>query len=864
MTSEKAADVLRPFGVDVRGVGSPCMASDSGFGRPGIARGKGRGCSGGEAGRGARGMRRCLVPSALTAALAVVLLSQWAAAQEAPAVASARETERPAEAGAGQEPAPGLSEQDSAPPAAADATELEQITVTGTRIRGGTTPSPVITIGSEAFREEGFSDLGEVIRSVPQNFSGGQNPGVAVGATSGAGGVANQNITGGSSLNLRGLGPDATLTLLNGRRLSYGGFAQAVDISAVPVEAVDRVEIMPDGASAIYGSDAVGGVGNVILRKGYEGLSVGARYGAATGGGLATREYTATAGAVWSGGGLIATHKDVSTDPIYSHQRNYTSSMAEPNTLYPGSDLRSALVSLDQAMGQAVTFRLDALRTRRAQKFYPWNLGQDPFFYRVTPETTTSFVSPGVDIALGGDWSLSLGGGWGRDRHVHDQAMVDRVTSMPTTVILDCYCNVARSYELGAEGPLFGLPGGDARMAIGVGVRRNEFVQSDFLAGADVIRGEERSRSAYAELSLPLVGAHTGIAGVRRLDVTVAVRGEDYDSFGRVTTPKLGVVYGPGEAFTLKASWGRSFKAPTLLQRYQSQVAMLYPASAFGGTGERPEATVLSLFGGNRDLVAERAATRTVSLAFHPGAMPGLEAELTVFDIDYTDRVVQPITDYGRALVNLDYAGFFDYAPSADALAAVIAGAADFYNLTGGTYDPDEVAAIMYAQYVNVARQRIKGLDLAGSYRFDLGPGRLMLRGAGSWLDSTQQNAATQDPYDIAGTLFSPARVHARLGAVWSQGGLSASTFANYTGGVADQGNDRKTASFTTFDATLRYATQAREGASSGLEVALSAQNLFDRAPPLHVSSSPDSPPYDSTNYSAIGRFLSVSVSKQW
>src|SRR6185437_10401442 len=133
------------------------------------------------------------------------------------------------------------------------ATDLQAVTVTGTRIRGGSTPSPVITIGSEQIQQEGFADLGEVIRSVPQNFNGGQNPGV-IGAASG---IGNQDLTGGSSLNLRGLGADASLTLLNGRRLAYDGFSQGMDISAIPVEAVERLEIVPDGASAIYGSDAV-------------------------------------------------------------------------------------------------------------------------------------------------------------------------------------------------------------------------------------------------------------------------------------------------------------------------------------------------------------------------------------------------------------------------------------------------------------------------------------------------------------------------------------------------------------------------------------------------------------------------------
>src|SRR3546814_16591934 len=84
--------------------------------------------------------------------------------------------------------------------------DLGNITVTGTRIRGGTTPSPVITIGSERIREEGFPDLGEVVRSIPQNYSRGQNPGLDIGGSQG--GMKNPNHTGLSAPNPRGLGPD--------------------------------------------------------------------------------------------------------------------------------------------------------------------------------------------------------------------------------------------------------------------------------------------------------------------------------------------------------------------------------------------------------------------------------------------------------------------------------------------------------------------------------------------------------------------------------------------------------------------------------------------------------------------------------
>lgn len=744
--------------------------------------------------------------------------------------------------------------------------ELERLTVTGTRIRGGETPSPVITIGAQEIQEEGFADLGEVIRSVPQNFRGGQNPGVAAGSTTGAGGIANQNITGGSSLNLRGLGPDATLTLLNGRRMSYGGFVQAVDISAIPVEAVDRIEIVADGASAIYGSDAVGGVGNVILKRDFDGVSLGARYGTATDGGLTTREYNATGGTTWATGGLIATFKHAKVDPIKAADRDYTAHLLEPTTIYPGGRLRSGLLSAHQSFGANVELRLDMLRTERDQRYYSWYPGISTYYNDFAPETSTTLLSPTVDVSLPGDWTLSFGGALGKDKHVQYESSITVATGELNLVTNDCYCNESRVYEVSAEGPLFALPGGDARLAIGAGRRTNEWLLLDYIADAATVRGNEGSRFGYAEIYLPLAAPDAPAGGLHRLALTAAVRGEDYDTFGSVTTPKLGVIYGPNADITMKASWGRSFKAPTLYQRYWASPAFLVPPEWYGGTGYPAEATVLILGTGNPDLDAERARTWTASLAFHPEALPGLEAELTWFDIDYTDRVVQPITDFSVPIMTWPaYAQFIEFSPSGDRLAEVIAAADYFLNVTGATYDPTNVVAIIDPRYVNASRQRIKGLDLTGSYRFDLGIGRLAIRGSASWLESTQQIGAGQPSYDLAGTLYSPARLNSRVGAVWAQGGFTASAFANYTSGVTSAAEGEKTGSFTTVDATLRYAGEARGGRLPGWDIALSAQNLLDRAPPLHTAGDPFHwVPYDSTNYSAIGRFLSLSVAAHW
>src|SRR5690606_27385413 len=143
----------------------------------------------------------------------------------------------------------------------------------------------------------------------------------------------------------------------------------------------------------------------------------------------------------------------------------------------------------------------------------------------------------------------------------------------------------------------------------------------------------------------------------------------------------------------------------------------LYPAAALGGAGYPAGATVLYLAGGNPDLNPERARTWSASLAFHPEALPGLEAELTWFDIDYTDRVERPINP-GQALSNPLYADFIVHSPTAAQQASLLA-AYTLINVTGAPYDPGNVVALAPNLYINMSRQWVQGLDLTGSYRFD-------------------------------------------------------------------------------------------------------------------------------------------------
>lgn len=742
------------------------------------------------------------------------------------------------------------------------AAQLEEVIVTGTRIRGGVIASPRITIGEKQFKEEGFTDLGEVIRSIPQNFRGGQNPGMAAGAA--GGGNANQDMTGGSGLNLRGLGPDATLTLLNGRRLSYDGLYGAVDVSAIPIEAVEHLEIVPDGASAVYGSDAVGGVANVVLKRDFTGLTIGALRGFSSEGGLARTDYTATSGAKWSSGGFIATYIHSDRDPIFADQRSYTAAMYSPTTLFNGSAQSSGLISAHQNIGDNVELRVDAIRNVRNLENY--NARQN-YYYVDERRTDTNVISPGVQFLINNDWKISAGGSYGRSKNVSNLSTVNggnRILSSSS-----CYCNKTTTWDLSASGPLLRFSDRQVQVAVGVGGRRDAFESRSLISPAGY-GGSERSRYAYAEVSVPFIDSANARPGIRRLELNIAARSENYQTFGSVTTPRVGMIYEPNRDITLKTSWGKSFKAPALSERYYNRASYLYGARAYGCPSCAADQTILMSYGGNPNLKPERARTWSGTVVFHPHYAPALNVELSYFNISYKGRITQPIANYANLLGDPSNGYYVHYNPTAQQLNDTLSTyGGTFNNYTSSSYDPTKVVAIVSGQYANVSEQRAQGLDLNGSYGFDLGVSKVMLRGGLSWLDLSQRNGAGEEYFDLSGMIYRPAEFNGRLGAVWSQGGMYASLFANYTSGVTARliNETDKSASFTTFDTVVRYEFGGHSRISSGLVLAASVTNIFDRRPPLSPpvnSNYSRYVPYDPTNYSAVGRYMTVSVSKHF
>ena len=162
--------------------------------------------------------------------------------------------------------APALAQQ----PAPAETDKLETIVVTGSRIRRVDleTASPVFVIDKGQIEKTGKLTVGDLLQTTPA---------IAGGATATNGAVNNGGGTGAATIDLRGLGTARTLILVNGRRLA----GPAPDVNAIPINLIERVEVLKDGASAIYGSDAIGGVVNFILRKDYQGIEFAVDYGIA-------------------------------------------------------------------------------------------------------------------------------------------------------------------------------------------------------------------------------------------------------------------------------------------------------------------------------------------------------------------------------------------------------------------------------------------------------------------------------------------------------------------------------------------------------------------------------------------------------
>ena len=877
-------------------------------------------------------------------------------------------------------PVPAARANQSSADRPADAAD---ILVTGTRIRGSApTGSPITIIDRDAIDRSGRSTMAALVETLPQNYGGGASEG-NVGPTVRGGAGFNQGF--GSGINLRGLGTASTLVLFDGARPALGGSSgQFADISLVPSAAIERVELLTDGASAIYGTDAVAGVVNFRFRNRFEGFETRLR-GATADGDFSDVQIGQLAGTRWSTGGVMFAVEYADRGRLSNTNRafitedlrpfggpDYRSRFASPGTItaangqifgiptgqdgtrltaaqlisgqqnrsdyqknydvLPHQQSLSAYLAADQELAPGVSAFVRAVFAARRFDLRTRGYGQAPV---AVPVSNAFYVDPigtrqalrvqydfsrdfGIEAQRGsveglsvtgglrgrlGLWNLEASGSYGRvlEKNIRDNvintarlatALADgnRATAFnifgsgggtnPATLaaIRGSYDNrnlyTSWSASVRADGPLFDLPAGNVKLAVGAEYREESLTLTTVMdrAAAIVTRsiqglpGSRRVTAAYGEVSVPLLSNSALSWFPGTLDLSVAGRIEGYSDVGQTTNPKVGLSWQPVPGLTARASYGTSFRAPLFIENVGTSRNLYQPVALPDPSSPTGTTPVLALIGYPEKVGPESATTFTAGFDIRPPAVPGLTASASYFRIDYKDRIVTTSDFLFNFLVQRDiYGGLITDNPSPALLARYYSDPL-FQNPDG--IPASAIRAIVSGYTQNLARVAISGIDFDIGYARELGGGSGSLGLSGTRLFAIDQRITPTSPStNIVGTFGGPVKLRLRGRAAWqSRSGFDLAAFVNYTDSYANQFATpvQTIASWTTFDLQLGFSVPAPRHAKS-VRFSLSATNIFDRDPPyVQYQTLNSALAYDPEQASPVGRVIALQVVIGW
>lgn len=753
---------------------------------------------------------------------------------------------------------------------------LDEVVVTGTHIRGvDNLTVPLIVMDREFINSTGLTTTVQLIESLPQNFA-----------------LVNQSVTGGglsgnsystvqgSTINLRGVGEGTTLTLINGRRVPLGYDGSAVNIAALPMSAIERVEVVTDGASALYGSDAVGGVVNFVLRKDFEGAETRVRSGVADD--VDELRASQTFGYGWNSGNVVVSGEYYQRDMLLGTDREFG---IGPNTtigsLLPEEKNIGATLFGRQSITENLELFVEALYTNRDSE----NRAS-----HATPTTNrTNFIdntqlsaTAGLALNFTSGWRAELSGGYGEDDAETDfidpPAPLTRSGSIPVLFELT-------GAELKADGPLFDLPGGAVRLAVGAQWRdesqlsRNIFYNPAGVAVTNVRFSRDRQvDSFYTEASVPLVGAGNARTGLQRLELSLAARYDEYSDFGSSTDPRIGIAWKPTQGLTLRGSWGTSYLAPKLRDfdvAFNSAFAVDNSPSAnflhvLQVTGNAPET-----------LGPQESENFTIGLDWAPEFLPGARLTLNYYDIEYSNRI-DSIGGVSFAAINADpsaYEGVTIYDPTAAQVLEYIA-----YGTAGGrpflavnanftpnpNFQPGDVDFILDIRRRNIGVAKTSGFDMSASYDFDAFGGRMHLALDGARIeDLTKQITDSTTPIDLLDKFANPTHWRLRAHVGFRSGGWSANAFVHHRNSYTDNrfAPFVEIDDYTTVDISAGYSFGNASGALSNTRISVGAVNVFDEDPPptrVRPTTGVFDLGFDPASGSPLGRLLTVDLTKRW
>jgi iron complex outermembrane receptor protein len=752
--------------------------------------------------------------------------------------------------------------------------ELTEIVVTGTNISGvAPVGSPLITISRADIENSGYTTVEQVMGALPQNFQGGASGASSDGYNFATGANAGFNTTAGVGVNLRGLGTSATLILINGRRTTSSNVGFFTDVSTIPLEAIERIEVLPDGASAIYGADAVAGVVNFILRKDYHGADTRLGYDFTSGGGRGQYQIGQTVGANWSGGNVLLDAQYLKQDPLWAYQREITNSVSSPTNVYPENVQKNLLLSLQHAFNDVLSVQSDA-QYAKFDRGNVWSNSANTFLYPTQNDRYN--VGATLRYTPTDRWELSLDAGTSRE--TDDQSAITLDKSSGQLAIPPSYLRAnSREWDatLKADGTIFKLPGGDVKVAAG-GTRRNERASFEQSPPPFTFFSTDRNiTSAFLELYVPLIGSANAMPGVQGLQLSLAERYDHYSDFGGTTNPRFGLSWTIIPSVNVRGSYSKSFRAPATGYEFgisllgTSYVAVL-PVTGPTGTGTIPAVQL----GGSHALDPEKSRNWTLGLTYTPEFVAGLKLDVTYYDIAYTNQIVQPPFDAGvlsNPALQPFVARYSSPALLQAAIASYLAAGAPLYDLTGGEFGPNPLSGTQYlydARQTNAASTAIRGADFGVEYSRAIGVNDFRSALSATYIRSIDtQYSPTAPSIDLVSTFSNPVDWKFRGTVGWTRGPLTSAAAVNFVNAYTNDRNSvapQPIGSFVTADVSFRYVVNGASNALKNIRLSLSVSNILNRQPPFAPGVGVTPINFDAANANPLGRTFALEMSKKW
>ena len=610
--------------------------------------------------------------------------------------------------------------------------KVERIEVTGSRIQRQDmeTASPVTVISADAIRAEGYTSVDQLLQSQTSMA------GAAIGSTS------NNGSDGAAQVDLRGMGSERTLVLLNGRRMvnSGSGADSAVDLNSIPVAMIARVEILKDGASAVYGSDAIAGVVNIITKKDFDGFQLDLTGGVTSENDGENGELSALYGfntdtANYTLGAAYSDREDVIqadrdwTEPGYSSfiptgslggkVQNDQGQWVARSTGYDytkdsfyqtPSERYSLFANTTQELGDDLVLTADALYTKRKsnQQLAPQpadimlnvcgaagvdasapcitltdamvaggvkadDTGRVNYRRRTndvgpriySQDTDTYRLSAGLagtlDVNTGLNWDLSYTYGKNKASTSVDNSI--NATNMKQSVYnnQDAWFsgapltsditndisyfedttggNEQQVVSAGLNGDLFDVSAGAVAFAIGAEYRRESgyynpdpvVVAGDSTAAQqDPTDGNYNVISVFQEVSVPFTEKLTG---------EFALRFDDYSTFGKATTWKIGLTYEATDDLMLRTVAATGFRAPSVSELYGGNTGSYDYLDDPWGNELDPQ--ILVNYTSDPDLKPEESESYTAGLVYSPSYIDGMSVTLDYWRFKVSDAITR-------------------------------------------------------------------------------------------------------------------------------------------------------------------------------------------------------------------------------